>query len=40
MYDVPGRKDVLRCVVTADSVRDKTAPNYEMRKATRTRRAS
>ena len=40
MYDVPGRKDVLRCVVTAESVREKTAPTYEMRKATRTRRAS
>ncbi len=40
MFDVPGRSDVHRCVVTADSVRDKTPPAYEMRKATRTRRAS
>jgi ATP-dependent Clp protease ATP-binding subunit ClpX len=40
MFDVPGRTDVLRCVVTADSVRDKLAPEYELRKATRTRRAS
>jgi ATP-dependent Clp protease ATP-binding subunit ClpX len=40
MFDVPGRTDVLRCVVTADSVRDKVAPEYELRKATRTRRAS
>jgi ATP-dependent Clp protease ATP-binding subunit ClpX len=40
MFDVPGRTDVVRCVVTADSVRDKVAPEYELRKATRTRRAS
>jgi ATP-dependent Clp protease ATP-binding subunit ClpX len=40
MFDVPGRTDVLRCVVTAESVRDKVAPEYELRKATRTRRAS
>jgi ATP-dependent Clp protease ATP-binding subunit ClpX len=40
MFDVPGRSDVQRCIVTADSVRNKTAPIYEMRKATRTRRAS
>jgi len=40
MFDVPGRSDVMRCVVSAESVRDKLAPTYEMRKATRTRRAS
>ena len=41
MYDVPGRSDVVKCVVTAASVRQHEAPNYEMRKAaTRTRRAS
>jgi ATP-dependent Clp protease ATP-binding subunit ClpX len=40
MYDVPGRSDVVKCVVTASSVRLHEAPNYEMRKATRTRRAS
>jgi hypothetical protein len=31
---------VVKCVVTAESVRDKITPTYEMRKATRTRRAS
>jgi ATP-dependent protease Clp ATPase subunit len=40
MYDVPGRTDVVKCVVSAESVRDRIAPMYEMRKATRTRRAS
>jgi ATP-dependent protease Clp ATPase subunit len=40
MYDVPGRSDVVKCVVTASTVRLHEAPNYEMRKATRTRRAS
>jgi ATP-dependent Clp protease ATP-binding subunit ClpX len=40
MFDVPGRSDVVKCVVSAESVRDKLAPTYEMRKATRTRRAS
>jgi ATP-dependent Clp protease ATP-binding subunit ClpX len=40
MYDVPGRSDVHRCIVSAESVREKTAPIYELRKATRTRRAS
>jgi ATP-dependent Clp protease ATP-binding subunit ClpX len=41
MYDVPGRSDVARCVVTADSVRKVATPTYEMRKApSRTRRAS
>ena len=41
MYDVPGRSDVARCVVTADAVRKVAAPTYEMRKApARTRRAS
>jgi hypothetical protein len=37
---VPGRADVARCVVTADSVRKLAEPTYELRKATRTRRAS
>jgi ATP-dependent Clp protease ATP-binding subunit ClpX len=41
MYDVPGRADVARCVVTADAVRKVAVPTYEMRKVpTRTRRAS
>jgi ATP-dependent Clp protease ATP-binding subunit ClpX len=40
MFDVPGRSDVVKCIVSAQSVRDKIAPTYEMRKATRTRRAS
>ena len=40
MYDVPGRADVHRCIVSAESVRGDIAPTYEMRKATRTRRAS
>jgi ATP-dependent Clp protease ATP-binding subunit ClpX len=40
MFDVPGRSDVVKCLVSAEAVRDKLAPTYEMRKATRTRRAS
>ena len=40
MYDVPGRTDVVRCVVTAESVREHVPPLYELRKATRSRRAS
>ncbi|HET9089687.1 MAG TPA: ATP-dependent Clp protease ATP-binding subunit ClpX, partial [Acidimicrobiales bacterium] len=40
MFDVPGRGDVTRCIVTAESVRDQVAPTYELRKTTRTRRAS
>ena len=40
MYDVPGRSDVVRCVVNAEAVRTNTAPLYELRKTTRTRRAS
>lgn len=40
MYDVPGRSDVIRCVVTGETVRDRVAPSYELRKTTRTRRAS
>jgi len=40
MFDVPGRSDVVRCVVTAQAVREQTTPAYELRKATRTRRAS
>ena len=39
MYDVPGRTDVLRVVVTADAVRGLEAPRYETRKP-RSRRAS
>jgi ATP-dependent Clp protease ATP-binding subunit ClpX len=40
MYDVPGRSDVSRCIVTADAVRGLSAPVYELRKSSRTRRAS
>jgi len=40
MYDVPGRSDVAKCVVTAAAVRGETTPTYELRKATRARRAS
>ncbi len=40
MYDVPGRTDVARCVVTADAVRKTAEPTYEMRKTARSRRAS
>ena len=40
MYDLPGRADVVKCIVTADSVRHGAQPTYELRKATRTRRAS
>ena len=40
MFDVPGRTDVVRCVVGVDSVLGNVPPTYEMRKATRTRRAS
>ena len=40
MYDVPGRSDVSRCIVTADAVRGLSAPVYELRKSARTRRAS
>ncbi len=40
MFDVPGRVDIARCVVTAESVRKTAEPLYEMRKATRSRRAS
>lgn len=40
MFDVPGRADVERCVVTAAAVRGEAAPDYELRKAARTRRAS
>ena len=39
MYDVPGRTDVVRVVVTADAVRGLEAPRYETRKP-RSRRAS
>jgi len=40
MYDLPGRADVTKCVVTAAAVRGEAEPTYELRKATRTRRAS
>ena len=41
MFDVPGRSDVQRCIITADAVRGESEPVYEMRKATpRARRAS
>ncbi len=40
MYDVPGRSDVVRCVVTAQSVLGEEEPQYELRKAPRARRAS
>jgi len=39
MYDLPGRSDVERCVITADAVTTGTAPVYELRKP-RSRRAS
>jgi len=40
MFDVPGRTDVERCVVTAEAVRKTAEPVYEMRKPPRARRAS
>ena len=40
MYDVPGRSDVVRCVVTARSVEGGEEPLYELRKTPRARRAS
>ena len=41
MFDVPGRSDVARCIVTAESVRKTAEPTYELRKtAPRSRRAS
>jgi len=41
MFDIPGRKDVQRCVVTAAAVRKEAAPLIELRKPkTRQRRAS
>ena len=40
MFDLPGRKDVVRCTVTAASVHKEEPPVLTMRKATRTRRAS
>ena len=40
MYDVPGRSDVVRCVVTARSVEGGEEPVYELRKTPRVRRAS
>ena len=39
MYDLPGRSDVERCVITADTVTAGSAPVYELRKP-RSRRAS
>ena len=32
MFDVPGRTDVVRCVVTAESVRDQVAPDVRIAK--------
>ncbi len=40
MFDLPGRKDVVRCTVTAAAVRKEEPPVLTMRKATRARRAS
>ena len=40
MYDVPGRSDVVRCVVTARAVEGGEEPVYELRKTPRARRAS
>ena len=40
MFDVPGRSDVARCVITADAVRKNAEPEYELRKPARPRRAS
>lgn len=39
MYDLPGRSDVERCVITAEAVTTGSAPVYELRKP-RSRRAS
>jgi ATP-dependent Clp protease ATP-binding subunit ClpX len=40
MFDVPGRSDVVKCTITADVVRKSSEPVYELRKSTRSRRAS
>ena len=40
MFDLPGRKDVVKCTVTAAAVRKEEQPELTLRKATRTRRAS
>lgn len=40
MFDLPGRSDVVKCVITADTVRKIEEPTYELRKPARTRRAS
>jgi ATP-dependent Clp protease ATP-binding subunit ClpX len=40
MFDVPGRNDIAKCVVTAEAVRKTAEPLYEMRKPARARRAS
>jgi ATP-dependent Clp protease ATP-binding subunit ClpX len=40
MFDLPGRKDVVKCTVTAAAVRKEEQPELAMRKTTRTRRAS
>jgi ATP-dependent protease Clp ATPase subunit len=40
MFDLPGRKDVVKCTVTAAAVRKEEQPELTMRKTTRTRRAS
>jgi ATP-dependent Clp protease ATP-binding subunit ClpX len=39
MFDLPGRSDVERCVITAEAVTTGAAPMYELRKP-RSRRAS
>jgi ATP-dependent Clp protease ATP-binding subunit ClpX len=40
MYDVPGRPDIERCVITAACVNGGGEPLYELRKSARNRRAS
>jgi ATP-dependent Clp protease ATP-binding subunit ClpX len=40
MFDVPGRSDVARCVLTAEAVKKTAEPTYELRKTARSRRAS
>jgi ATP-dependent Clp protease ATP-binding subunit ClpX len=40
MYDVPGRSDVAKCIVTEAAVKGDEEPTYILRKATRARRAS
>jgi ATP-dependent Clp protease ATP-binding subunit ClpX len=40
MYDVPGRTDIAKVVVTPEAVRGEATLLYVARKATRSRRAS